>query len=112
MTSENGRPKTEWRPLGTVNCTLRRIIFPQITEVIIPPIINQIVTSIKESSVLSVITVSELTMAASEVIGQTYAPFSVYLVACAFYWVLNLIFELAGKMYEVRKKMVKAEISI
>lgn len=92
--------------------TIRRIVFPQITGVIVPPLINQIVTSVKESSVMSVITVSELTMAANEVIGQTYAPFSVFLVACLYYWALNLVFETVGKLYERKNKVVKMELSI
>lgn len=92
--------------------TLRRIVFPQITGVIVPPLINQIVTSVKESSVMSVITVHELTMAANEVVGQTYAPFSVFLVACLYYWVFNSIFEAAGKIYERKTKVVKMELSI
>lgn len=92
--------------------TLRRIVFPQITGVIIPPMINQIVTSVKESSVMSVITINELTMAANQVVGQTYAPFSVFAVACLYYWALNLVFETLGRIYERKSKIVKMELSI
>lgn len=109
-------PKGQWEAAEALQLkylyTLRKIIFPQMIGVIVPPIVNQIETSVKESSVLSIITVSELTMAANEVIGQTYAPFSVYVVACVFYWMLNLVFELAGKRYETKRKMVKTELSI
>lgn len=77
--------------------TLRRIVFPQIIPIVIPPLINQVVTSIKESSVLSIITVSELTMMANEAIGQTYAPLEVFLTAGIFYWAINLVIEFFGK---------------
>ena len=76
---------------------LRRIIFPQIVPIVIPPLINQVVTSIKESSVLSVITVTELTMMANTAIGFTYAPFEIFLVAGLMYWAINLVVEFIGK---------------
>lgn len=77
--------------------TLYRIVLPQIIPIVIPPLINQVVTSIKESSVLSIITVTELTMMANSAIGETYAPLEVFLVAALFYWAINLVIECIGK---------------
>ena len=81
---------------------LGRIIFPQIIPLIIPPLINQMVTAIKESSVLSVITVTELTMMANDAVGMTYAPLEIFLIAAVFYWAINLIVETVGKTYAKR----------
>ena len=51
---------------------LRRIILPQTLGVIVPPLTNQFITTVKESSVLSVITISELTMMTNKSIGITF----------------------------------------
>jgi polar amino acid transport system permease protein len=50
---------------------------------------------VKESSVLSIITVSELTMASSIVLGQTFAAVEAYSVVALLYWGLALAIALA-----------------
>ena len=53
---------------------MRRIIFPQMLGYLIPPMTNMGMTLIKESSVLSVITLAELTYIGQFVIGKAFAP--------------------------------------
>lgn len=79
---------------------LRRILFPQTLSIIMPPITGQILQTVKDSSILSVITVQELTMMTKKAIGVTFSPFEVYLCAAVFYWILNLIIEYAGRRIE------------
>ena len=69
--------------------TLRRIIIPQIMGLILPPLANHFITLVKESSMLSVITVPELTMIGQMVIGITFSPVEIYVVTALLYWVFN-----------------------
>ena len=50
---------------------------------------NQTLSLVKESAVLSTITVSELTMAAITVQGQTFRPFEAFIMIALMYWALN-----------------------
>jgi len=69
--------------------TMRRIVFPQMMAYLIPPLTNQIIGLIKDSSVLSIITVPELTMATQRVLGTTFAPVEAFSVAALLYWALT-----------------------
>lgn len=79
---------------------LRRILLPQTLGVIIPPLTGQFIQTVKDSSILSIITVSELTMMTKEAIGITFSPIQVYLCTAVFYWVLNLVIEYVSKRIE------------
>jgi len=68
---------------------LRLVIFPQMWGYLIPSITNQATGLIKECSVLSVITVPEVAMAAQFVIGETFSPTETYVMIALLYWVLT-----------------------
>jgi len=68
---------------------LQRIVFPQMWGYLIPSLANQATGIIKECSVLSVITVPEVAMAAQFVIGETFAPAETYAMAAVLYWALT-----------------------
>jgi polar amino acid transport system permease protein len=81
---------------------LRSIIFPQMLGYLIPPATNQAVLVVKESSILSTITVMELTMAGQIVQGYTFAAVEVFLIVTALYWVLCIAVTRAGLYLESR----------
>ena len=68
---------------------LRLVIFPQMWGYLIPSLTNQATGLIKECSVLSVITVPEVAMAAQFVIGETFSPTETYLMIALLYWALT-----------------------
>jgi His/Glu/Gln/Arg/opine family amino acid ABC transporter permease subunit len=68
---------------------MRRIIFPQMWGYLIPTLTNQSTGVIKECSVLSVITVPEVAMAAQFVIGETFSPTESYVMVALLYWALT-----------------------
>ncbi|MGK0551028.1 ABC transporter substrate-binding protein/permease [Enterococcus faecalis] len=68
---------------------MRFIIFPQAIKNILPALGNEFVTVIKESSVVSVIGVSELIFQAGNVQGASFKPFLPYLVVSLIYFVLT-----------------------
>ncbi len=68
---------------------MRYIVLPQSLPMILPPIANQTLSLVKESAILSTITVQEMTMAALRVQGETFRPFEVFVMVAVLYWVLN-----------------------
>ena len=69
--------------------TLRYILFPQAFRRIIPPVTGQFVSLIKDSSLLSVISVRELTKASEIINATTYRTFEAYLPLAVLYMVLT-----------------------
>ncbi|HEH1654315.1 TPA: amino acid ABC transporter permease [Klebsiella pneumoniae] len=62
------------------------IVWPQMFARIIQPLIGQSVILVKESSVLSIITVGELTNTAMAIANQTYAMVEIYSLMAIVYW--------------------------
>ena len=52
---------------------------------------NNTISLVKESAILSTITVPEMTQAAHRVTGITFSPFEVFLMVAFLYWVLAFI---------------------
>jgi polar amino acid transport system permease protein len=70
---------------------MARIIMPQVVRIIVPPITNEAVSTLKNTSLLSTITVVELTLQAQIVIAATYRPFDFYIIAAVLYLVMTTI---------------------
>jgi len=81
---------------------LRKVVIPQAVRAVIPPIGNNMIALLKDSALVSVIGVSELTLSAQRAIGKTYRPFEFYLAAAAFYYVINLGMEWVQRKIERR----------
>jgi polar amino acid transport system permease protein/putative glutamine transport system permease protein len=71
---------------------LREIVAPQTVRLLLPPSTNTSISMVKETSVLSTITVAELTYQGLVVQGETFAPFEVFLTTAAVYWVVTAVF--------------------
>ena len=84
--------------------SMTNIVLPQTMRIILPPIGNQTLSLVKESSILSTITVQELTMSALIVQGQTFRPFEVFIVITLLYWGVNELIATCLRIYERRLK--------
>ena len=73
---------------------LVRIVIPQMLGLIIAPLTSQIITLVKESAILSVITVQELTFVGQRAISETYNYVEVYTMVALLYW--SLVTTLSG----------------
>lgn len=82
----------------------RRIILPQVAIVAAPVIGNQVITIVRDSALLMIITVQELTFAANFVSANTFTPFAPFAAAIGLYLLMSLVVE-AGvrRMEQVRK---------
>jgi polar amino acid transport system permease protein len=65
--------------------SLQYIILPQVFRIIIPPITNEAVTTLKNTSLLSTITIVELTLKSEMIISYTFRPFDFYIIAALLY---------------------------
>ncbi|WP_186163372.1 amino acid ABC transporter permease [Burkholderia gladioli] len=82
--------------------TLRYVIGPQALRIAVPSLSNSLISLIKDTSLVSVITVTELLRSAQEIIASTYQPLPLYLAAAAVYWVLCQVLEWVQRWWERR----------
>jgi len=81
---------------------MRRVIFPQLYKYIFPPATNIALTMIKESSLLSMITVAELTYAAHDINGRTFTPVETFATIALLYWMICTLFLRLTHMLQVK----------
>jgi L-cystine transport system permease protein len=82
--------------------TLRHVVGPQALRASVPSLSNSLISLIKDTSLVSVIAVTELMLATKELISTTFQPFPLYLAAAAIYWMLSLSFEQLQRWMETR----------
>lgn len=82
--------------------TYRYIILPQALRVVLPAMTGQFVSLIKDSSLLSIIGVNELTQSARNVASYTFSNFESYLLLAAGYLLLTLPISLWTRRLEAR----------
>lgn len=82
--------------------TLRKIIIPQAVRNVVPPIGNNMIALLKDSALISVIGVTELTLSAQLAISQTYRAFEFYVAVAVCYYLINLCLEYTLHLIERR----------
>lgn len=82
--------------------TMWRIILPQATRVIIPPYINNAILLVKNTALVSVITVPDLMLNAQQVVSSTYRSFEILGTAGLIYLALTSVLMVAQRWSEKR----------
>jgi cystine transport system permease protein len=82
--------------------TLRYVIMPQALRVAVPSMSNTLISLIKDTSLVSVITMTELMLVTKELISVTFRPLPLYVAAALIYWILSLFFEALQRRAERR----------
>ncbi len=82
--------------------TFRRIVLPQAIRIVIPAIGNEFIAMIKDSSLVSIITVQELLWRAQNVGRAEFQTIPALIIAALAYWVLTIIFSLFQDRLERR----------
>lgn len=82
--------------------TLAYIVLPQALRVAVPSLSNTLISLIKDTSLVSVIALTELMLATKEVIATTFQPLPLYIAAAVVYWILSLFFEALQRRAERR----------
>ncbi len=93
------------RSLGmTYFQAMRYIILPQAIRVILPPIGNEFVALLKDSSLVSVLAVSDLTRRGREYMARTFLSFDTWIMVALCYLVLTLFSSRAVEFIESKSK--------
>lgn len=71
--------------------TIRRIVLPQAMRTAFPSLGNSLIAMLKDTSLVSNITVAEMFVAAQRMVSFYYEPFAIYLEVGAFYLVFSTI---------------------
>jgi polar amino acid transport system permease protein len=82
--------------------SMLHIILPQALRRILPPLAGQFISLIKDSSLLGIIAIRELTKAAREAVSASLQPFEVYLLAAVLYLVLTFTLSMVVQRLEKR----------
>ena len=78
------------------------ILLPQSLRRITPPMTNEVITLLKNSSLLSVISVTELTRAAQLIIAERFVPFELYAALAVYYLVMISVLSRCSEYIERR----------
>jgi polar amino acid transport system permease protein len=84
--------------------TFRHVVFPQALRQTLPPLAGQFVSLIKDSSLLSIIAISEFTLNAQEVNSYTFSTLESYFPLAAGYLILTLPISLWTRRLEKKHK--------
>lgn len=81
---------------------IRRILLPEMTMLVLPPSVNMAVIILKETAILSIITVPELTLTVSAIGSQQYAFVESLFLLALIYWALVEVAGWLGHLAETR----------
>ena len=102
----NGVDKGQWEACETLGLsykqTMRLVILPQAFKRIIPPMISEFITLIKDSSLISCIGAVELLKSAQVVGAQYYDVMSPYCIVAVYYLIMTISISYLGRYVEKR----------
>lgn len=80
--------------------TMRRIILPQTYRVLIPPVGNEFIAMLKDTSLVSSIAMVELMRSAQQIYASSFKPIEVFFTAAILYLFLTTIFTTVFSLFE------------
>lgn len=80
--------------------TMKKIVLPQAFKIMLPSFINQFVITLKDTSILSVIGMVELTQTGRIIIARTYQSGSMWLIVGIIYVIIITILTKISKLLE------------
>ncbi len=80
----------------------RRIVFPQAMRVIIPPVGNEVISMVKNTSLVSVIALAELLYTAQLIYARTYETIPLLIVASLWYLIVVSVLSVGQSFLEHR----------
>jgi L-cystine transport system permease protein len=99
-------PKGQWEAGYSIGMTysqaLKRIILPQATRVSIPPLANSFISLVKDTSLASLILVTEMFRKAQEIAATNYEFLLMYMEAAVLYWIICFILSIIQGRIENR----------
>ncbi len=103
-------PRGQWESSAAIGMgpvlTYRRVILPQVVRIIVPALGNEAINTLKNTSLLSAITLVELTLFTQSVVASTFRPFEFYVTAALIYLALTTVISQAIAWYERRNHLL------
>lgn len=84
--------------------TLRFIIFPQTFKLVLPPLLNNLIALLKDSSLASAIGLLELSMSGQRISSETFEPVSVLTTVAALYLLLTLNLTFFIRLFDLEER--------
>ena len=78
----------------------QKVVLPQVIRIVVPALTNEAINTLKNTSLLSTITVVELTLHTQTMIAATFRPFEFYILAAALYLVMTSALSRFASWYE------------
>jgi polar amino acid transport system permease protein len=98
------------RSLGLSNIkTLRWVVLPQAIRIVVPPLVNNIVALLKDSSLASAIGLLELTLAGNRISSETFLPVPVLSTVALLYLIYTSAITVVTSLLE-RTMRLKAHV--
>lgn len=88
--------------------TWLKVILPQVVRLILPPLVNEFTLLVKASTLLSVITVVDLTRTAQNIMNITYRPVEAFIIAAVLYFIMLFVLSTLVRQLEKRNRMQRS----
>nr|WP_255480310.1 amino acid ABC transporter permease [Quadrisphaera sp. RL12-1S] len=99
-------PRGQWEAAATVGMgygtTLRRVVAPQAARLAVPPLSNTLISLLKDTSLVSVVLVTEMFRVAQQIAAPTFQFLTLYGLAAVYYWVVCAVLAALQDRLEVR----------
>jgi His/Glu/Gln/Arg/opine family amino acid ABC transporter permease subunit len=97
------------RSLGlSYRAAMLKVILPQAFRIVVPSVVNQCIISIKDTSIISVIGLAELTNVGRQIIANNFRSFEVWVMVGILYFVVIYALSKLAKYFEKRFSLVKS----
>ncbi|WP_421715261.1 amino acid ABC transporter permease [Arcobacter arenosus] len=89
------------RSLGISNFqAMRYIILPQAFKRALPTLVGEMIALVKDSSLVSVISITDLTKVGKEIVANTFSPFETWIVVALLYLCITSVLSFIGHRIE------------
>lgn len=99
-------PRGQWEAAHTIgmsrSLTLRRVVLPQAARLSVPPLSNTFISLVKDTSLASLVTVSELFRKAQDVAAFSNEFLLIYMEAGLIYWMICMVLSIPQPFIERR----------
>ena len=96
------------RSLGlSYGAAMRKVILPQAVRIMVPSLVNQCIITLKDSSILSVIGLTELTQTGRLIIANNFESFKMWIIVAIMYFIPIMILTKLSQWVERKLKIAK-----
>jgi len=81
---------------------LRWVVMPQALRIALPPLVNSFSSLLKESSLVSLLAITEIMNVANQIYSRTFKAFEIFAVVAVMYFVMTFAFSLLARRLEAR----------